>query len=62
MKFSLATENGTPMDGLLFEDGDRFVNELGNSRQLDVIYYPAVNEYNGNKSLQIVIRNYRIIS
>ncbi|MDK2967624.1 MULTISPECIES: single-stranded-DNA-specific exonuclease RecJ [Lacrimispora] len=62
VKFSLATENGTPMDGLLFEDGDRFVNELGNSRQLDVIYYPAVNEYNGNKSLQIVIRNYRIIS
>ena len=62
VKFSLATENGTPMDGLLFEDGDRFVNELGNSRQLDVIYYPAVNEYNGNKSLQIVIKNYRIIS
>ncbi|MDW2798245.1 single-stranded-DNA-specific exonuclease RecJ [Clostridium boliviensis] len=62
VKFSLATENGTPMDGLLFEDGDRFVNELGNSRQLDAIYYPAVNEYNGNKSLQIVIKNYRIIS
>ncbi|MDF2886121.1 MAG: single-stranded-DNA-specific exonuclease RecJ [Lacrimispora sp.] len=61
VKFSLATKNGTPMDGLLFGDGDSFVEELGNSRCLDVVYYPAVNEYNGNKSLQIVIRNYRIL-
>jgi single-stranded-DNA-specific exonuclease len=50
------------MEGLLFEDGDLFVEELGNHRQLDVVYYPAVNEYNGNKSLQIVIKNYRILS
>jgi single-stranded-DNA-specific exonuclease len=49
------------MDGLLFGDGDSFVEELGNSRCLDVVYYPTVNEYNGNKSLQIVIRNYRIL-
>ncbi len=61
VKFSLVTK-GTPMDGLLFEDGDLFVEELGNRRQLDVVYYPAVNEYNGNKSLQIVIKNYRILS
>ena len=62
VKFSLATKAGTPMDGLLFEDGDLFVEELGDSRQLDVVYYPAVNEYNGNKSLQIIIKNYRILS
>lgn len=62
VKFSLVTKKGTPMDGLLFEDGDLFVEELGNRRQLDVVYYPAVNEYNGNKSLQIVIKNYRILS
>lgn len=62
VKFSLVSKNGTPMDGLLFEDGDLFVEELGNRRQLDVVYYPAVNEYNGNKSLQIVIKNYRILS
>lgn len=60
VKFSLATDQGTPMDGLLFADGDSFLEELGNSRILDVIYYPAVNEYNGNKTLQIVIKNYKI--
>ncbi len=60
VKFSLATDQGTPMDAMLFADGDSFLEELGDSRALDVIYYPAVNEYNGNKNLQIVIRNYKI--
>lgn len=60
VKFSLATEKGMPMDALLFTDGDAFMEELGSSRTLDVIYYPAVNEYNGNKSLQIIIKNYKI--
>lgn len=60
VKFSLATDQGTPMDAMMFADGDSFLKELGDSRVLDVIYYPAVNEYNGNKNLQIVIRNYKI--
>ncbi|MSS10554.1 single-stranded-DNA-specific exonuclease RecJ [Clostridium sp. WB02_MRS01] len=60
VKFSLATDQGTPMDAMMFADGDSFLEELGDSRVLDVIYYPAVNEYNGNKNLQIVIRNYKI--
>lgn len=60
VKFSLATDQGLPMDAMLFTDGDAFLEELGNNRLLDVIYYPAVNEYNGNKTLQIVIKNYKI--
>lgn len=60
VKFSLASEKGMPMDGLLFADGDSFLHELSGCRKIDVIYYPAVNEYNGNKSLQIVIKNYKI--
>lgn len=60
VKMSLATEQGTPMDGMLFTDGDLFMEELGDKRRLDVVYYPGVNEYNGNKALQIVIRNYKI--
>lgn len=60
VKFSLSTERGTPMDAMLFTDGDSFLEKLGDSRTLDVIYYPCVNEYNGNKTLQIVIKNYKI--
>ena len=60
IKLSLATDQGTPMDGMLFADGDSFLKELGESRILDVIYYPEVNEYNGNRTLQIIIKNYKI--
>ncbi len=61
VKFSLASGQGMPMDALLFANGDSFLEELLDSRKLDVIYYPTVNEYNGNKSLQIVIKNYKIL-
>lgn len=60
VKFSLADEKGTPMDAMLFTDGDAFLEELGGRRVIDVTYYPAVNEYNGNRTLQIVIKNYKI--
>lgn len=61
VKFSLASGQGMPMDALLFANGDSFLEELLDSRKLDVIYYPTVNEYNGNKTLQIVIKNYKIL-
>lgn len=60
VKFSLADEKGRPMDAMLFTDGDAFLEELGGRRVIDVVYYPAVNEYNGNRTLQIVIKNYKI--
>lgn len=60
VKLSLVTEQGYSMDGILFTEGDRFVEELGDSRQIDVIYYPDINEYNGNRTMQIVIREYKV--
>lgn len=60
VKLSLADDKGTPMDAMLFADGDAFLEELGNRRVIDVIYYPTINEYNGNRTLQIVIKNYKI--
>ena len=60
VKLSLVTEKGVPMDAMIFADGDAFVEELGGRRLIDVIYYPTVNEYNGNRSLQIVVKNYKI--
>lgn len=60
VKLSLVTKEGFAMDGILFTDGDLFLEELGTSKQIDIIYYPDINEYNGNKSLQVVIRQYQI--
>lgn len=60
VKLSLVTERGFPMDGMLFTEGDRFVEELGGQKTIDVVYYPDVNEYNGRRSLQIVIKEYKL--
>ncbi len=60
VKLTLVTEQGMPMEGLLFTEGDRFVEELGAQRTMDVIYYPDINEYNGSRTLQIVIREYKL--
>lgn len=62
VKLALVTENGLAMDGMLFTEGDRFMEELEGNRGIDVIYYPDINEYNGNRTLQIVIRDYKLHS
>lgn len=60
VKLSLVTEQGLAMEGMLFAEGDAFLEELGGRRGIDVIYYPDINEYNGRRSLQIVIREYKL--
>lgn len=59
VKLNLVTEMGQPVDGLLFADGDRFLEEQAGRNMIDMIYYPDVNEYNGTRTLQAVIRNYK---
>ncbi len=59
VKLSLVTEQGTPMDGMAFTDGDAFVEGMGDSRVMDVVYYPTINEYNGNRSIQVVIKEWK---
>lgn len=60
VKLNLVTDSGLTMDGLLFTNGDEFLEDLGNKKWMDVIYYPDINEYNGVRTLQIVIRNYQL--
>ena len=58
-KMSLVTEKGLAFDGLLFTDGDRFLEEQKGRNFIDVVYYPDINEYNGTRTLQAVIKNYK---
>lgn len=60
VKMNLVTESGLSMDGLLFTNGDEFLKELGNRQWIDFIYYPDINEYNGNRTLQVMIKNYKL--
>ena len=59
VRVSLVNERGTAMDGVIFTDGDLFMVEKGDRRVMDIIYYPGINEYNGNRNLQIVVKNWR---
>lgn len=59
VKLSLAAPDGTPIEGILFTEGDAFLEEMGECRDMDVIYYPELNEYNGSRNIQMVIKEYR---
>ena len=60
VRLSLAAENGFPIEGILFGDGDEFMSRQAESSRIDVTYYPDINEYNGNRTLQAVIKNYKL--
>ena len=59
VKMNLVTNTGHPFDGLMFADGDRFLEEQTGQNPIDMIYYPDVNEYNGTRTLQAIIKNYK---
>ncbi len=75
LKLRVMNRSGCVMDAVYFGDpeevqeyltekyGKTKVQELfcgrGEGMELDLTYYPSVNEYMGRKSLQIVVKNYR---
>lgn len=42
------------------DEYDKLINGLNSNVKIDIIYYPDINEYMGNKSLQLIIQNYRV--
>lgn len=75
LKLLLVTKNGRTIDGLYFGDIEEFnrrlaekfgVDELeklykgiDSKIRIDIIYTPNINEYMGNRNLQVIIQNYR---
>lgn len=60
VRMTVVTERGYSMEAMVFTEADRFVEEARASRTIDVVYYPDINEYNGNRTLQIVVRAYKL--
>ena len=60
VKMQLQDREGTCMDAVYFGDVDRFMDyyqeKVGTAA---FTFYPTVNEYQGRKSMQIVIQNYQ---
>ena len=75
LKMQVENQYGKSMEALYFGDVEQFSNYIvdkfsqedynhilagqNNSVELSVIYYPSINEYNGRRSVQIVIQNYQ---
>ena len=59
VKLSLKDERGFVIKGIIFMDGNIFKEELNNARYIDILYYPQINEFNGRKSIQIVIKGWK---
>ena len=44
VRMTVVTEQGRPMEAMVFTVADQFVEEAKQSRSIDVIYYPDINE------------------
>lgn len=60
LKMTLRDDYGGCLDGILFGEAEAALAELKNADRISILYYPAVNEFGGRKSLQIEIKDYRI--
>ena len=60
VRLDLRTPNGKLLPGILFTDGAAFRQSLGGRSHITIAYYPEINEYNGTKTIQAVIEDYRL--
>ena len=59
IRLSLLSNRGTRMTGMIFEEEDIFREKMGEGKQyITCTYYPDINVYRGNESLQIRIQHY----
>lgn len=59
LKCRVREETGTCMPAVIFGEADRMEKELKDFSRVNITYYPEINEYNGYKTLQLVIGDYR---
>lgn len=60
LKLFVRDAQGTAIEALYFGDAEQFERYLQeHGEKLSVTYYPSINEYMGNKKLQIIIQHYQ---
>ena len=75
LKLKLLTNNNTTIDAMLFNELENFeskviqkygrealdnlYNKFSDDIYMDFIFYPSINEWNGNKSIQIIVSSFR---
>lgn len=61
VKCKLMDSDLMTMEGIIFTDGLAFLEEAGGRRNMDILYYPTINEFNGNKTLQIHLKGWKFL-
>ena len=56
-KMLLTDETGCRQEGIYFGDMERITETLSKKAAVSILYYPRINEYQGRRSLQIVIQS-----
>ena len=57
-KMTLTDTDGVWKDAVFFGEVDEFAEFVSMHDTISVTYYPEINEYQGRRTLQVVIRNY----
>ena len=61
VKLNLSDPQGKRMEGIYFTDGEAFLSEKGDRKKMNIVYYPRINAYNGQKQVQAVISAHRFL-
>ena len=61
VKLNLTDRQGKRMEGIYFTDGESFLSEKGDRKKMNIVYYPRINAYNGQKQVQAVISAHRFL-
>lgn len=56
-KMILTDETGSRQEGIYFGDMEKITEILSKKTAVSILYYPRINEYQGRRSLQIVIQS-----
>ncbi len=56
-KMLLTDETGCRQEGIYFGDMEKITETLSKKAAVSILYYPRINEYQGRRSLQIVIQS-----
>ena len=59
LRMDLYAEDGIVLPGIMFGDADALKKELETRDRISILFYPVINEWNGYRTLNVQIEDYR---
>ena len=59
VKLRIKDSKGDALDAVYFGDAEHFMEYTKDKGMIAVMFYPNINEYNGSRTVQIVIKDYK---